>query len=165
MSSDAAKMEYRIVASSDEDGWLLRIPELSGCMAAADTFQEAFELLKEAKEAWIAAAENSGESIPRPVASKHDYSGKFTLRISRSLHRELAEKAEAEGVSLNQYCTHLLSGRVVETSFKSHIAETIETTMFEAYSDNLRMVDQPQWVDEQPITEQGGEYAKRAVVH
>ncbi len=66
-------------------------------------------MLQEAKEAWSDAAENSGESTPRPIPSEYDCGGEFTLRIPRSLHRELSKTAEVEGVSLNQYCTHLLS--------------------------------------------------------
>jgi len=115
---------YRVVitpeSDEDGDGWIARIPKLPGCMAAADTVQEALELLQEAKEAWIDAAENSGESTPRPIPSEYNYSGKFTLRIPRSLHRELSEKAEAEGVSLNQYCTHLLTNGASENEVSEH---------------------------------------------
>nr|WP_302848012.1 toxin-antitoxin system HicB family antitoxin [Paenibacillus sp. OK003] len=37
------------------------------------------------------------------------YSGKFNLRVPRSLHRQLVERAAAEDVSLNQYCLYKLS--------------------------------------------------------
>jgi predicted HicB family RNase H-like nuclease len=36
-------------------------------------------------------------------------SGKLLLRIPKSLHRRLAEKADRENVSLNQYIVSLLS--------------------------------------------------------
>lgn len=38
-----------------------------------------------------------------------DYSGKISLRIPRSLHKELADAARVEGVSLNQYALYRLS--------------------------------------------------------
>ncbi len=38
-----------------------------------------------------------------------EYSGKLVLRIPRSLHKELKEQAEIEGVSLNQYMLYKLS--------------------------------------------------------
>ena len=38
-----------------------------------------------------------------------EYSGKRVLRIPRSLHKELKEQAEIEGVSLNQYMLYKLS--------------------------------------------------------
>ena len=37
------------------------------------------------------------------------YNGKILLRIPRSLHRRLAECAQIEGVSLNQYALYKLS--------------------------------------------------------
>lgn len=41
--------------------------------------------------------------------SLEEYSGKLVLRIPRSLHKELKEQAEIEGVSLNQYMLYKLS--------------------------------------------------------
>ena len=37
------------------------------------------------------------------------YSGKIVLRIPKSLHKTLKERAAAEGVSLNQYMLYKLS--------------------------------------------------------
>lgn len=37
------------------------------------------------------------------------YSGKLLLRMPKSLHRRLAEEADRENVSLNQYIVSLLS--------------------------------------------------------
>ncbi|MCI8980594.1 MAG: toxin-antitoxin system HicB family antitoxin, partial [Clostridia bacterium] len=37
------------------------------------------------------------------------YSGQFKLRMPKSLHKELAERSKAEGISMNQYCVYLLS--------------------------------------------------------
>ncbi|WP_310416998.1 toxin-antitoxin system HicB family antitoxin [Chamaesiphon sp. OTE_8_metabat_110] len=40
------------------------------------------------------------------------YSGKFLLRMPKSLRRDLVQKAEAEAVSLNQYISSVLSRSV-----------------------------------------------------
>ena len=42
-------------------------------------------------------------------ASTEDYSGKTMLTMPKTLHRKLAEAAQAEGVDLNQYIVTLLS--------------------------------------------------------
>jgi hypothetical protein len=39
---------------------------------------------------------------PPPGPQKREYSGKFNVRVPKSLHAALASEAEAEGVSLNQ---------------------------------------------------------------
>jgi HicB family len=42
--------------------------------------------------------------LPEPPVSpqRREYSGKFNIRVPKSLHAALASEAEAEGVSLNQ---------------------------------------------------------------
>jgi hypothetical protein len=44
------------------------------------------------------------DSLPEPPVGpqRREYSGKFNVRVPRSLHAALASEAEAEGVSLNQ---------------------------------------------------------------
>lgn len=44
------------------------------------------------------------DGLPEPPVSpqRREYSGKFNVRLPRSLHAALAREAEAEGVSLNQ---------------------------------------------------------------
>lgn len=48
-----------------------------------------------------------GYPIPEPV--DQDYSGKFNVRVPKTLHKQLVVAAEAEGVSLNQYVVYKLS--------------------------------------------------------
>lgn len=49
--------------------------------------------------------ENDGETISLEEFKRsiEEYSGKVSLRMPRSMHRELAEAAKIEKVSLNQY--------------------------------------------------------------
>src|SRR5712691_3067150 len=44
------------------------------------------------------------DSLPEPPVGpqRREYSGKFNVRVPKSLHAALANEAEAEGVSLNQ---------------------------------------------------------------
>jgi hypothetical protein len=44
------------------------------------------------------------DGLPEPAVGpqRHEYSGKFNVRIPKSLHAALVSEAEAEGVSLNQ---------------------------------------------------------------
>jgi len=41
--------------------------------------------------------------------TQREYSGKLMLRIPKELHKQLAESARANGVSLNQYAIYKLS--------------------------------------------------------
>jgi antitoxin HicB len=98
-------LPYRIVIIPDQDGdgFTATIPDLRGCMASGETVEDACETVEEIKRIWLEAALERGWAIPEPVTDEaKEYSGKFNLRLPRSLHRKLVEIAEAEGTSLNQ---------------------------------------------------------------
>jgi predicted RNase H-like HicB family nuclease len=48
-------------------GYTAQCPSLPGCRAAADTWEEAIEGIKEAIELWIVSALAQGQSIPPDV--------------------------------------------------------------------------------------------------
>jgi hypothetical protein len=55
-------------------------------------------------------AREEGKEIPHPrIYIDSEYSGKFTLRTPKTLHRQLVEEAEREGVSLNQFILSLIA--------------------------------------------------------
>lgn len=101
---------YIIQPINDESGFYFhaRVLELDGCQSTGETFEEAYENLKEAMEGWIETKLESGFEVPLPVGYD-DYSGKFVVRIPKSLHYKLSIEAEKEGVSLNQYALYKLS--------------------------------------------------------
>ena len=59
-------------------------------------------------EGWIETKLENGFPVPQPIDDSQ-YSGKFVLRIPKTLHARLAMEAEKEGVSLNQYALYRLS--------------------------------------------------------
>jgi antitoxin HicB len=68
-------------------------------------------MIQEAMQLWLEVALEEGIPIPEP-RPEADYSGKFVVRVPRSLHRELVQRAEEEGVSLNQYINVVLASSV-----------------------------------------------------
>ena len=86
-----------------------RILELPDVAEYADTFEEAYALAIDAIETTADALSEQGRSMPLPEQELTDYSGRITLRVPRSLHRELAWSAKQEGVSLNQLLASVLS--------------------------------------------------------
>ncbi len=93
----------------NEDGtWFARVVEFAGCMTEGNTSEEAIESLDDAMVAWVEVHLEDGDPIPPPLTSDQ-YSGKFLMRVPKTLHRELARRADLEGVSLNQYALVALS--------------------------------------------------------
>ena len=101
--------KIEIVPDREEGGYAISCPELPGCLTVAESVDEGFRMIEDAKESWISTALEDGIAIPEPM-SLNDYSGQFKLRLPKTLHRRLAEKSREEGVSMNQYCVYLLSG-------------------------------------------------------
>jgi antitoxin HicB len=102
----------------EDKGWFVRVKELRGCMSEGDTPEQALAMIQEAMELWLEVSLEDGLPIPEPRPDE-DYSGKFVVRVPRSLHRDLVEKADREGTSLNQTINVALApsvGRPVATS-------------------------------------------------
>ena len=106
-----------------EGGWFVSIKELPGCMSEGDTPEEAIEMIQDAMRGWIEISLEDGDPIPEP-RELDDYSGKFVVRVPRSLHRDLVETAEEEGVSLNQYINVALGRAVGRSLLGSYWAPT-----------------------------------------
>ena len=101
---------YIIQPLQDESGeyYYAKVLELDGCQSTGETFEEAYKNLKEAMKGWIETKLKNNFDIPLPVGYE-DFSGKFIVRIPKSLHYKLAVEAKQEGVSLNQYALYKLS--------------------------------------------------------
>lgn len=71
------------------------------------------ETLTPEEAASLAAAEEMDDgatvSLEEFKRDLEEYSGKLVLRLPRSLHKQLKEAAEIEGVSLNQYMLYKLA--------------------------------------------------------
>lgn len=108
-------LPYTIEIMREDDpenpGWVARVVELPGCITQADTFDELDDMIADAMRGWIEVALADGIPIPEPRPAE-DFSGKFVVRVPKSLHRELVRAAEQEGVSLNLYVSTAL-GRAV----------------------------------------------------
>lgn len=101
----------RIVQKMDDESGVYfygRILELDGCQSSGDTVEELYANLDEALEGYIEAKLMMDSQIPLPV-KEDDFSGKFVVRIPKSLHQRLTVEAEKEGISLNQYAMYKLA--------------------------------------------------------
>lgn len=109
---DYMKLPYtRLVQEmNDESGHYFygRILELDGCQSTGDTLEELYQGLNEAMEGYLEVKLENNLPVPIPETVDR-YSGKFVVRLPRSLHQRLAIEAEKEGVSLNQLALYKLA--------------------------------------------------------
>lgn len=104
-----ASAGYSAELKRNDDGtYFARIVEFPGCMTEGDDRDKALDNLDDAMKGWIEAKLQDGEPIPPPLDDAQ-FSGKFLVRVPRTIHRELSQRAEREGVSLNQYVLSALA--------------------------------------------------------
>ncbi len=109
---DYMKLPYtRLVQEmNDESGHYFfgRILELDGCQTTAETLTELYANLNEIMESYIEIKLENNIHIPIPESAEK-YSGKFVVRLPKTLHQRLAIEANKEGVSLNQLALYKLA--------------------------------------------------------
>ncbi len=101
------EIKIRRLAEDEGGGWLAEIPILPGCVSDGETVEEAVKNVEDAKKCWIETALELGRGVPEP--SDAQYSGQLRVRMPKSLHKVLSEKAKEENVSLNQLIVYHLS--------------------------------------------------------
>ena len=109
---DYMKLPYtRLVQEmNDESGHYFygRILELDGCQTTADSLTELYTNLNDIMESYLEIKIENNLPIPIPETAEK-YSGKFVVRLPKTLHQRLVIEANKEGVSLNQLALYKLA--------------------------------------------------------
>jgi predicted HicB family RNase H-like nuclease len=105
-------LPYRIAVTrdgtDDERPWRAVVEELPGCEVHGATPADATARIPSALADWVADAQADGREVPEPRDAR-SYSGKLLLRMSKTLHSELALAAERDEISLNAYINYVLT--------------------------------------------------------
>ena len=110
------RREYPItLVPAEEGGYVVEHRDLPGCITQGDTLAEAMDNLAAAKRLWITTAAEHGDEVPAPSTDDR-FGGRVLVRMPRSLHRRLFERAQDEGVGLNQLVVAMLAGSLGQRS-------------------------------------------------
>ena len=109
-----AALHHTIVMRQDDEGdFVASIAELDGCVAHGQDATEALAELGSMKRLWIESCLADGKPVPLPAEEDDTLpSGKWLQRVPRTLHKKIADLAQREGVSLNQYVVSVLAEAV-----------------------------------------------------
>ena len=61
-----SKYEIIIFWSHEDSAFVAEVPELSGCMADGETYQEALSNAEQIIREWVETAKELGRSVPQP---------------------------------------------------------------------------------------------------
>lgn len=103
-----SEQKYRVVIGFDpeKECYVARAPELEECTAEAETAEAALTALTEEIDAQIVNIRDAGGQVPTPLAEA-EFSGEVTLKISKTMHRELAWLAKLEELPEDQIASEL----------------------------------------------------------
>jgi predicted RNase H-like HicB family nuclease len=111
--------------SEEDNAYVATCPDFPGLSAFGETPEEAFAegmlCLQLFEESLLA----SGDPLPE-ATEVSEFSGQTRLRIPKTLHRALAQKADTEGVSLNTWIVMLLSERNSTAKLVDQVCSRIE---------------------------------------
>jgi antitoxin HicB len=98
--------EIRPLSRDEGGGYAITYPDLPGCRSDGETPEEAIRNGRAALRDWLAVAREFGDEVPAPYSSA---SGRFLLRVPRSLHQRLIDEAVHDRVSLNTMVVSLVA--------------------------------------------------------
>ena len=101
------------------------IQEFPGCIAQADTVEDAYSQLENVAYCWIDSALSLGQTIPPPF-SVNEYGGKIALRLPKSLHKAVSIAAERDGTSLNQFIVMAVSEKLGASNYYQYLVDNFE---------------------------------------
>lgn len=101
-----------------EQIWFAESKDLTGCAGQGKTCDEAVKELELNENVWLEMAKEDGDILPEPSIEKPiNYSGKFTVRLSKQMHEKAVKSAEKEGVSLNLFVVEAVAEKIGNTSY------------------------------------------------
>ncbi len=105
--------KYKIDLTWDPEDkiYVAHVPELDGCVSHGKTEFEALKNVEQAVEGWIKTAKEFKMEIPEPITQRK-FSGTFNIRVPKEVHRNLAQKAADERISLNHLVSQILAKAV-----------------------------------------------------
>ncbi|NRA46282.1 MAG: type II toxin-antitoxin system HicB family antitoxin [Oligoflexales bacterium] len=93
---------YNVMWSEEDDCFIASVLEIPNIKAHGDSHEDAMREIKTVTAFTLRLMKDEGEVIPEPL-SKKNYSGKFTLRMSKETHKKLVIESTIAGVSLNSF--------------------------------------------------------------
>lgn len=93
---------------SPSGGYYARVKNIS-CYSYGDNMLKATENIREALECYIESCLLDNEFIPEPI-SEEKFSGQLNVRVTKILHKRLAQLAKEQNVSIS----HLVNDALIK---------------------------------------------------
>lgn len=119
-----------------EKCYVVKYADLS-IIGVGSTSIEALNEAEANKNAYLDYLDEIGEAYPPISVSGIEYSGRITLRISKSLHQRANDRAKEEGVSLNSLVAEALNKYVSKNETYQEITSSVAKYVSAIYVPNV----------------------------
>lgn len=127
----------RVVVPQGGGRYAAEVLEFPGCISTGASPAEAYTNLERAAEQWLTRWLNEGREAPRPFTNQ-ETSGRFALRLPKSLYVRASQAAARESVSLNLYIANAVAERVgVSTTLDGIVGELTKFSPRAANTESL----------------------------
>ncbi len=128
-------VSVRMESVDGEKLYVARIQELPDVEEYADTPEFARELALDTIATMYEICQEKGISFPSPnVTQAPEASGRVTLRLAKSIHAAAIQRAQLEGISLNQFMSNAISSALIKAD-SFDVAKNALIDIFERYKD------------------------------
>lgn len=128
-------VSVRMESVDGERLYVARIQELPDVEEYADTPEFARELALDTIATMYEICQEKGLAFPSPnVAQAPEASGRVTLRLAKSIHAAAIQRAQVEGISLNQYMSNAISSALIKAD-SLDVTKNALTEIFDRYND------------------------------
>ena len=125
--------DYRFEVYTDYSGYgdkvyVVKYFDLENVIGVGDTIEAAIEEARCNLEVYLEYCDENNIIVPEATIHEElDYSGKITVRMSKTLHKLVDERAKKEGISINLFLNEAISQYVSGANVSERVAnESIE---------------------------------------
>jgi antitoxin HicB len=111
--------------------WMVESNSLKGCVAQGDTIEQALSQFEINEKVWLETAKEVGIPVPKTEIEKIEanYSGKLSLRIKKSTHKELSNKSKVEDVSVNSLINTYIERGLGNEAYETKLIQEFRLSM------------------------------------
>lgn len=106
-----SKYPLTVEWSKEDEQYVVTCPAFPGLSALGETREQALAEAEIVLRLFIESYKDRQIQLPEARAAE-DFSGQFRVRLPKSLHRQAAQLAESDGISLNQLVISAVEARV-----------------------------------------------------
>ncbi len=130
--------DYNFKVYKDEfNDWVCEYNDIPGLIGVGSTVEEAITEAKVFLDLHLDTLDQENAEYPSK-SSLNNHSGRITVRVSKSTHRRVAQFAENENISINQFITDAIHEYLGFTKTNTKVIQALESlkdfALFEAKS-------------------------------